>query len=360
MVVDSNKWITVFFMSFITFTFLTISVVFFMDPFLYYRNISNDKKLMEPRYTNIGLIKNVKHNMTIIGLDSNNSMDMLYIRNFHERRPIQLGIDDGGLNEVLMLYILSQENSNVDLYFMNVDLEDFLKDEAITLSTFKFPQYLYNKNKLDDIKYLLNYEICFRYVFLNTYIDLAFKVGKSLPQAYQEGTEIDKVIKWKKRVTLVPNMAKGVKSIFTLEEADKLLYASSKNECGFSHELNYSKIKDCKVDLKNVTIDPKVVEEKVDIYVNIIEDKLKENQMLVFGFIPYSKKYWEHFEKDEYNNMMWAKNLLIQKVKDNPNIKIVDLHGIPQTKESQFYVDDFTLSEDLLKIYADAIFSDNK
>lgn len=324
MVIETNKWLTVLAMSFIFFASLVIAVVFFIDPFLYYRNISNDKKLMEPRYASIGIIKNYKHDMTILGMDSNNSMDMLYIRNHHERKPVQLGIEDSNLNEVLMLYTLAQENSKSEVYFINIELDEFLKKEELNLSSKKFPEYLYNKSGLDDIKYLLNYEICFRYIPLNTIIDTAFKLKKSLPVSMQEGTEIDKVAYWKHDTIPIMNLAKGVKSDYSIKELK------------FDAVTNLN---------------------KVDSFLKIVLSQLKPDQTLIFGFMPNSVEYWANVSTSEFDLMMEAKAQIIKESIKNPNVKVVDLQGIPEVSNPINYNMQQNLQKDLIKIYTDSIFN---
>lgn len=336
MELDGNKWITLLAMSFLCFAGFVIAVVFFIDPFLYYRNISNDKKLMEPRFTDIGIIKNYKHDMTILGLDSNNSMDMLYIRNYHERKPIQLGIEESNINDVLMLYTLAQENSKSDFYFINVRTEDFLENIAINLASAKFPAYLYNRSRLDDIKYLLNYEICFRYILLNTIIDTAFKLNKSLPDIMRDGTQIDKAAQWKKDTLSVSDLAKGKERVFYLKGIET---TSVKEEDG---KKTYQEI-----------------ENTIDSYLDIILNQLQPDQTIVFGFMPYSAAYWASVSKKDFDTIMYAKDYFVKKCINLENIKLVDLQGIPEISDSSYYTKEQNMKEDFIKLYTDAVFNEN-
>lgn len=335
MVIDANKWITLFFMAFMFFTGLVVAVVFFIDPFLYYRNVSNDKKLMEPRYSNIGIIKNFRHDMTILGLDSENSMDMLYIRNYHEKRPVQLGIEDSNINDVLILYTISQEKSNSDFYFINVKAEDFIDAIPINLSSDKFPDYLYNNNRLDDIKYLLNYEICFRYIPLNTIIDTAFKLNKSLPIAMKEGTEIDKAAQWKLGILPVKGLAKGSTMHFSIN----------------GEQVN------TQMQLENPS-DDEDIKKKVDSYLEIIFKHVKPNQTIVFGFTPYSVEYWTNVSKMDYDKIMYAKKYFLEQCMNRDNIHVVDMQGINDIGIASNYTSELYLKEDFIKKYTDAIFDE--
>lgn len=338
MVLDSNKWITLFAMAFVVFTGLVIAVVFFIDPFLYYRNISNDKKLMEPRYASIGIIKNYKHDMTILGMDSDNSMDMLYIRNYHEKKPIQIGIEDSNINDVLILYTMSQENSKADFYFINVKPEEFIENIKINLTSQKFPGYLYNKKKLDDIKYLLNYEICFRYIPLNTVIDTAFKLNRNLPVAMKDGTEIDKVVSWKKDAWPVTGLAKGLYKDFQLS--------------GFEiTEKKSEKESDSKLTNEEI-------ENRIDSYLNIIFKQIKPGQTIVFGFMPYSVEYWLNVQDTNFEAIMYAKEYFIKGCKSRDNVKIVDLQWLPEISSLNNYTSEQNLNQDMIRLYTDAIFDE--
>ncbi|MDF2802874.1 MAG: hypothetical protein K0S61_2777 [Anaerocolumna sp.] len=411
MVIEANRWLTVFAMAFTFFAVLVIAVVFFIDPFLYYRNISNDKKLMEPRYTSIGIIKNYKHDMTILGMDSSNSMDMLYIRNYHERKPVQLGIEDSNLNEVLMLYTMAQENSNTDLYFINVKAEEFLENIEFNLSSKKFPKYLYNKSGLDDIKYLLNYEICFRYIPLNTIIDTAFKLKKSLPAAMQDGTEIDKVVQWKVDSQPVKDLAKGAINEFHMggfitnvadsnldkdniekdsEAINKINNKEKNNEeinkkdidnKGInnndrnkkemdkkeinnieinSKEINNKGINNKEIDKEDISElkTQKELEDSIDNYLDIVLKQLKPDQTLIFGFMPYSIEYWTNLSVMDFETIMYAKEYFIKESSNMDNVKIVDLQGIPEISNPINYTKQQNLKVDLIKLYTDSIFDE--
>ncbi len=349
MVIKANKWLAALLMAFIFFGVLTIAVVFYIDPFLYYRNISNDKKLMEPRYANLGIMKNYKHDMTILGMDSDNYMDMLYIRNYHERRPVQLGIEDSNLADVLLLYTLAQENSKSDLYFINVNPEDFLEDKDLNLSSVKFPKYLYNTSRLDDIKYLLNYEICFRYIILNTVIDTAFKLNKTLPIPMMDGTEIDKVVQWKLASKPVIHLAKGVNKELHMEDFIKTPSITNINKAVINNKRSLR---------EDESYATKPIEDYIDSYLKLLFSQLKSNQTLIFGFMPYTVAYWTNLTTDEFDAIMYAKEYFIKQCSDRLDVKIVDLQGISEISNPANYLNNNNLTIDLMKLYTDAIFDE--
>lgn len=326
--ISAKKWIFSFIAIFLGAALLMGFVSYSVDPFMYYR-VGDDEKLMKARFVNVGIAKNYDYDMAFIGSSMIQNFDMPYFRENYDVNPVKLVAGGMTLNEILKLYNISQEYSGADKYMINIDPFVLNTDGPIDFSSSRFPDYLYNDEKLDDVKYLLGYEVWFRYIPVNFAVNTLLKMGIDLPEKFDDAIDIDKIEDWSKDFSFGKEIVK--------QNYEDGAYATS--------ELNtndmYSRM------TKNI-----------DSFLKVIVDQEKDGQEIIFGFPPYSALYWhESVEHGEFDTLMDVKEYFIAQCDKYDFIRVVDLQSIPEITDLSRYKDASHYDTGIQKDYADAVFS---
>lgn len=323
--ISSRKWIVLFFSVFLCGAVLLSITAFSVDPFMYYRR-SNDNKLLNARFVNMGIIKNYSYNTAIIGSSMIQNFDIPYFRQSSNMNPVKLSIAAMTINECMKMYDLSQEYGDIETYFINVDLHMLDTEFPIDKNSTKFPDYLYDENKINDIKYLLGYEVWFRYLPIDLAVNLAYKLNFNLPQKLKDNTSIDKIEDWSSETNFGKEMVK------------KVYLNQTPSQSKLDQNDRYIRM------TKNI-----------DIYLKDILTQKKPNQEITFGFPPYSALYWHStIEDNTFPILMEAKNFFISQCSQYEGIRIVDLQQLPEITNLDNYMDKYHFNLDVQKIYADA------
>lgn len=305
-------------------------VAYQIDPFMYYR-ISNENKLLNARFVNMGIVKHYDYDTAFIGSSMIQNFDMQFFRDNSAMKPVKLVVGGMTLNEILMMYNLSQEYAHADQYIINVDLNQFDTSDPLDETTKKFPNYLYNESKIDDIKYLLGYETWVKYIPVNFAINTVKKLGKPLPQKFQNEVKIDKIEDWSL------NYSFG-KEIVKKNFIEKKFLVSELNKNGM-----YQRMKN-----------------NIDTYLSKIMVNRKKNQAIIFGFPPYSALYWhKNIQYETFEPLMDVKEYFILQALKYENVRIVDLQSIEEISDLDFYKDTTHFNLDIQEKYAQALISDD-
>jgi hypothetical protein len=277
----------------------------------------------------MGVIKNYDYDTAFIGSSMIQNFDMRYFRKNYSAKPVKLVVGGMTLNEILKMYSLSQEYSNASKYIINVDLIKFNMPDPLDMSSSKFPGYLYNNNRIDDIKYLLSYEVWFRYLPIDTLIDIMYKSKLKLPQKFDDSTNLDRIEDWSKDYTYGEEIVKD-------------------NYLNVEFSTSAVETKDMSARIKK----------NIDTYLELITKQKKKGQTIIFGLPPYSSLYW-HTTIDDgtYEIWMQAKEYFIKECFQYSGIRIVDMQSIPEITDLNYYRDATHYNTDIQTIYADGIIS---
>jgi hypothetical protein len=298
------------------------------DPYLYYRNVSNDKKLLHSNFVNIGLMKNYKFDTAFIGSSEIHTIDTGFVKSYYTVDSAKLVTQDMDVNDMLFMYDLSQKYSEVKEYIFNIDLEEFSRIKVVDGKSEKFPEYLYNEKRLDDIRYLLSYESSLRYAPINFIINGAIDLGVQPPEEILRHTEIGKIEDWSE------------KAVFGAEEVRISFEQYMATESGSNNT-------DLLIKLQT----------NIDDFLGSILEKQKPEQSIIFGFPPYSALYWEALkEKETYGVYLAAKEYFITKSGQLDRVRLVDVQSIPEINDSNNYKDLRHFNGEISRIYTDAIF----
>lgn len=131
------------------------AVVYFVDPCLYYRIPEDwDPVLFSERYQAAGLAKNVPADTVLMGTSLAANYRGSEIAGTFGTTAVRITIPDGYLSEfdkTMDVLFRSQDPQRV---IFGLDANILVRDESGLTSA--MPDYLYNDNPLDDVKYLIN------------------------------------------------------------------------------------------------------------------------------------------------------------------------------------------------------------
>ncbi|BCJ94366.1 hypothetical protein acsn021_19350 [Anaerocolumna cellulosilytica] len=298
------------------------------DPYLYYRNVSNDKKLLHSNYVNIGLMKNYKFDTAFIGSSEIHTIDTGFVKSYYSVDSAKLVVRNMDVNDMLFQYDLSQKYSDITEYIFNIDLEGFSMIKTVDGRSEKFPAYLYNENKLDDIKYLLGYESSLRYAPINFIINGSIDLGFQPPEEIIRHTEVGKIEDWSEQAVFGEEMVR----------------------------ISYEQYMTTKSTSNNTDL-LRMLQTNIDHFLGRILEKQKPEQRIIFGFPPYSALYWEALkEKETYGVYLTAKEYFIAKSRQLARVRIVDVQSIPEINDLNNYKDLRHFNNKVSRIYTDAIF----
>ena len=134
---------------------LCAGIVYIVDPCLYYRMPENRlPAFFNERYQAAGMAKNVPADTVLLGTSMAANYRAAWIEEFYGGTGLRITIPDGYFSEFdRVVDLLFRENPPERVLFA-LDLNALIRDGGGV--TDAMPEYLYNRNPLDDVKYLLN------------------------------------------------------------------------------------------------------------------------------------------------------------------------------------------------------------
>lgn len=327
-VIESKRWIIVTFIQILVATIIMSTITYIIDPHMYYSSDDNYKKLLNSRFINIGLIKNVEYDTAIIGSSMIQNFDMQSFRNKLGWNPVKLTVGGMTANEIVQMYVLSRKYSHANRYLINIDLQTFNKDINFKIKSEKFPSYLYNESKIDDFKYLMGYDTWLKFIPVDIGITLAYKKGITLPEKFDDSIQIDMIDNWSKDYSFG-------KDVVITNYMNSRYSVSQVNNNGMV----------------------KRMKENLDGYFNILfSEKYDQEFEIIFLFPPYSVLYWVNAEKEEYIDQFFEfKRYFLEKAKQYPNVRVVDVQDLSLSYELDHYKDTTHYDTVIQEIIVDVI-----
>ena len=140
------------------------AVVYVVDPCLYYRVPDKwQPVLFNERYQMAGLAKNVEADTVLVGTSMAANYRSSWIQETFGTSAVRLTIPDGYYSEfdqVMNVLFRTQEPERV---IFGLDANILVWDESGL--TGALPEYLYNTNPLDDVRYFLNRDTLYYSVY---------------------------------------------------------------------------------------------------------------------------------------------------------------------------------------------------
>lgn len=141
------------------------AVVYFVDPCLYYRIPENwDPVLFSERYQAAGLAKNVPADTVLMGTSMAANYRRSDIAETFGTTAVRITIPDGYLSEFDKTMNVLFDSQTPQRVIFGLDANILVRDESGLTSA--MPDYLYNDNPLDDVKYLVNKDTLYYSVYV--------------------------------------------------------------------------------------------------------------------------------------------------------------------------------------------------
>lgn len=141
------------------------SLIIYVDPYFHYHKpFDNIRYILDSeRYQNDGIVKNFNYDALITGTSMTENFKPSEFNDlFNTNNCIKVPFSGGSIKEVGdNLNRAFDHNSNIKYVVRGLD-KGMLTDDKDTVRTdYKFPEYLYNNNILDDVSYIFNKEVFF-------------------------------------------------------------------------------------------------------------------------------------------------------------------------------------------------------
>lgn len=140
------------------------AVVYAVDPCLYFRIPTGHKPVFfNERYQDAGLAKNIRADTVLLGTSMVANYRVSKVEKTFGGTAVKLTIPDGYLSEFNHILDVEWRYHQPKRVIFGMDLNIMIRDESQL--TGAMPDYLYNKSRLDDVKYLLNKDALYDSVY---------------------------------------------------------------------------------------------------------------------------------------------------------------------------------------------------
>lgn len=187
----AKKWLISFLGIFLSVILILCLVAFAVDPFYQFRYEQNHYFNNTAKFPGPGLVKNYDYDTLILGSSMTQNFDMDLFREELGARPLHIGIGGMGIDELLAYIRLSEQVGKCENYYICID--QYMLTDA---ESFKTPEYLFRDDAVSALRYLLSYEVWFRYLPLDAALTAANGLQLPLPAKFAQSSDIDLLANW--------------------------------------------------------------------------------------------------------------------------------------------------------------------
>lgn len=187
----AKTWILSFFAIEAAALLLLAAAAYLVDPFFQFR-IKDKTYVLQEWFVSSGLIENYRYDTLLIGSSMTRNFDMNRFREKLGAEPLHIGL--GGIRpvEINELVRLAYDSGKAEKYYICVDLGFFGNPGEES----RYPRYLLKKDFLSHLRYLLSYEVWFRYIPIDLGLVLCDRLGVKIPDKVAHLKEIDRLGDW--------------------------------------------------------------------------------------------------------------------------------------------------------------------
>lgn len=189
---SSVKWIRNFLCFLLAIVLLLMSVAYLVDPFMQFR-VRDNAYFLQEWYVSGGLIKNYDYDTLILGSSVTQNFDMDVFRRELGVKPLHIGLGAMTPEEMAELLHLAYQTDRAETYYIGVDLPVLNGDNGES----RMPEHLLKNDFLSRLRYLLSYEIWFRYIPVDLGFMVLDKLGVELPIKFAYQKSIDRLGDWR-------------------------------------------------------------------------------------------------------------------------------------------------------------------
>ena len=187
-----RKWILSFFALTLIVLLLLSAAAYAIDPFFQFR-VRDHSYILNGWLVGSGLIENYDYDTLILGSSMTQNFDMDDFRDRLGVKPLHVGLGGIELAEIDRLINLAYEAPHADQFFVCVDLSHFTNDAGES----RYPEHLLKKDLLSRLRYLLSYEVWFRYIPVDVGLMALDRLGVQLPAKFEYSRSIDRLEDWR-------------------------------------------------------------------------------------------------------------------------------------------------------------------
>ena len=186
-----KKWIRSFFCLALAALALLCAAAWAVDPYLQFR-VRDNTYLLNARFVDAGLIANYDYDTLLAGSSMTQNFDMELFRAELDCKPLHVSL--GGLNalEMSQLVQAAYRAGKAETLYLCVDLSYFTDEPSGS----QFPAHLFRSDILSRLRYLLSYEVWFRYIPADLALMAADRLDIALPPKYIRSRSIDLLENW--------------------------------------------------------------------------------------------------------------------------------------------------------------------
>lgn len=167
--------------SILIFASFTAGIVFVFDPFFHYHKPIKPLKavLTQAEYQVIGTLRNFEYDSLIAGSSMAENYNNKWFDEAFDCKTIKAVKPGANTSDLVYLLEAAYEEKEIKNVFYTLDIAALTTSVQEHFVNEEMPLYLYNKNPLDDVKYLFNKHIIFE--------DIPYMIAYSFIGDYDEG-----------------------------------------------------------------------------------------------------------------------------------------------------------------------------
>jgi len=167
-IMPAKKWLAGFFSLVLVIMVAIMALTAYIDPFFHYHKPLKGffYRLNNERYQNDGIVRHFDYNAIITGTSMNQNFKASEVNKLFKCKSVKTTFSGGSYKEIndnlAKAYVTGHK---VKYVFRSVDYATMIKPPNLMRNDLGvYPEYLYNDIWYDDIEYLLNKDVVFRYI----------------------------------------------------------------------------------------------------------------------------------------------------------------------------------------------------
>ena len=189
---SASKWIRNFLCFLLAILLFLSAVAYVVDPFMQFR-VRDNAYFLEEWHVGGGLIKNYDYDTLILGSSVTQNFDMDVFRQELGAKPLHIGLGGMTSEEMAELLNLAYETGRADTYYLGIDVMVYQAGNEPS----RMSEYLIRNDLLSKLRYLLSYEVWFRYLPVDVALLILDKLDVELPLKFAYKKSIDKLSDWR-------------------------------------------------------------------------------------------------------------------------------------------------------------------
>lgn len=314
-IMSEKKFLLSFFALSLAVLLVMSLVVFWYDPYVYYRMPEDRLIINNYRFINPGIAKNAEYDAAVVGSSMTQNFDMPLMREELGVDPVKLSVGGMSVEGMRLTVDLLKKEGKAKTVFVCLDLPSMNK-EGDDLKT--YATYLYDDDVLNDVKYLCGYETWMRLLPVNAGFSVLDAVGYEIPRFYAT-RDIDRIAEWHEdakygKEYLISDYRKSAANCTkTSDTTEEIVARMQKNVDAVLELFDCAEFEECVVFLP-----------------------------------PYSQIFWERVSQTgEMEAYLSVRKYILSAVSEYGNMKLFDFQAIAETADLDNYKDYTHYSKDI-------------